>query len=247
MPINRRRILIRDTRLQASLERGYTRRLISLLRRFANEAAKQLTPQGEVPEPVYEAFERALSKLLLQSNTKVSQSFGKLQETDLKSSGFTYDRKQNDLFQEFINSWLTEHAAERATTLTESQKISVRSIITSLQKEELIGQEALAKALRKEIRGLSPFQSARIARTETHTAAMISKQTIAETSGLIGLRKEWVAAEDSRTRESHNEVDGRKIPLDTAFSVGDDSLMFPGDPNGSAKETINCRCTLAYE
>ena len=91
MPINRRRILIRDTRLQASLERGYMRRLISLQRRFAREVSKHVTAQGEVPETIYEAYESALERLLLQSNSKITQAFSKLQETDFKDAGLAYD------------------------------------------------------------------------------------------------------------------------------------------------------------
>lgn len=43
-----------------------------------------------------------------------------------------------------------------------------------------------------------------------------------------------------RTRESHRRVDGEIRELDEKFSNG---LMFPGDPNGSAAEVVNCRCT----
>lgn len=247
MTSRRRRILIRDTRLQARLEKSYARRLMKLQNKFAAEVARNVTAQGTVPEIVFERYQQALEKLLLQSSTGVAQTFGKLQDTDLKRSGHAFDTKNEDLFQEFITAWLADNAAEKATTITQTQIATVQRITAKLQATELIGQEALARALRKEIVGLSPFQSARIARTETHTAAMVSKQTIAETSGVVGLRKEWVAAEDSRVRESHDDVDGRKVPLDTGFSVGNDTLMFPGDPNGSAKETINCRCTVAYE
>ena len=28
--------------------------------------------------------------------------------------------------------------------------------------------------------------------------------------------------------------------------MGDDKLLFPGDPDGSDAEVINCRCTLIY-
>jgi len=56
--------------------------------------------------------------------------------------------------------------------------------------------------------------------------------------------KEWVAIEDGRTRRSHSHagVDGEKIDINGRFSNG---LRFPGDKEGSAKEVINCRCTLA--
>jgi hypothetical protein len=65
-----------------------------------------------------------------------------------------------------------------------------------------------------------------------------------------GLKKWWLTAEDSRVRDDHveaGEVYGRKgtigpIPVDQPYIVGGEKLMFPRDPNGSAKQTIQCRC-----
>lgn len=63
---------------------------------------------------------------------------------------------------------------------------------------------------------------------------------------------EWFAADgliihnstlDNRTREDHAAADGQRVPVGTAFDVGGEPLMFPGDPAGSAAQTINCRCT----
>ena len=52
--------------------------------------------------------------------------------------------------------------------------------------------------------------------------------------------KQWDAAMDKRTRDSHARVDGEIRELDEKFSNG---LRFPGDPLGSAAEVVNCRCT----
>lgn len=52
--------------------------------------------------------------------------------------------------------------------------------------------------------------------------------------------KQWDAALDSRTRDSHARLDGEIRELDEKFSNG---LMFPGDPSGRPEEVINCRCT----
>ena len=57
--------------------------------------------------------------------------------------------------------------------------------------------------------------------------------------------KEWDASGDARTRETHAAADGQKRAFDQPFSVGGSALMYPGDPNGPASETIQCRCTQA--
>ena len=81
-----------------------------------------------------------------------------------------------------------------------------------------------------------------IARTEGHRIQQMSTvdaQQAAKAKGADIVRM-WDAALDGRTRPSHARVDGEIRELDEKFSNG---LMFPGDPNGSAAEVINCRCT----
>lgn len=53
----------------------------------------------------------------------------------------------------------------------------------------------------------------------------------------------WLATTDSRTRRSHRDADGQRVPVGTPFQVGSAELRYPGDPRGPAKEVIQCRCT----
>jgi hypothetical protein len=34
--------------------------------------------------------------------------------------------------------------------------------------------------------------------------------------------------------------------MGTAFEVGGESLLYPGDPGGDGGNVINCRCTVAF-
>lgn len=80
-----------------------------------------------------------------------------------------------------------------------------------------------------------------IARTEGHRIQQTSSrdaQYAAKKKGADVL-KQWDAALDGRTRDSHARVDGEIRELDEKFSNG---LMFPGDPSGGAAEVVNCRC-----
>lgn len=54
-------------------------------------------------------------------------------------------------------------------------------------------------------------------------------------------KKVWIATPDSRTRDSHFEIDGEEVDVDKEFSNG---LMFPADPDGAPAEVWNCRCTM---
>lgn len=83
----------------------------------------------------------------------------------------------------------------------------------------------------------------RIARTEGHRvqcAAAMDACHEAKEKGADVL-KQWDAALDARTRESHALVDGEIREVDKPFSNG---LMYPGDPRGGAAEVVNCRCAL---
>ena len=89
-----------------------------------------------------------------------------------------------------------------------------------------------------------------IARTETMRASNAGTMGIFKEWGVK--KKEWLGTNDLRIRESHQEAwaaysrggNPGPIPIDKPFHVGRDELMFPGDPDGSPGETINCRCTV---
>ena len=65
------------------------------------------------------------------------------------------------------------------------------------------------------------------------------------------LEKKWLTSHDARVRVSHQLTEGQQKPLDEPFDVaaligGDallvEQLMYPRDPAGSARNTVNCRC-----
>jgi hypothetical protein len=87
-----------------------------------------------------------------------------------------------------------------------------------------------------------------IVRTEmgrAYNLATYSQQQEAADS-IPGLTKSWVATADARTRKEHLEAHRQYAdnPVDATepFIVGGEELQYPGDPNGSAWNTIQCRC-----
>lgn len=87
----------------------------------------------------------------------------------------------------------------------------------------------------------------RIARTETNNAINLGTlQAAKEEQAITGetLHKAWVATMDSRTRDTHFQLDGKRLPIDGKFSVGGYEAEHPGDQNLPAHECINCRCSI---
>ena len=86
---------------------------------------------------------------------------------------------------------------------------------------------------------------ARTSMTAAQNAGRVQRLQDAKKMG-IELVKEWVAALDLHTRDSHRNMDGEQRPVGDQrhpikFSNG---CRYPGDPQGPAREVFNCRCTL---
>ena len=84
------------------------------------------------------------------------------------------------------------------------------------------------------------MKAARTAMTSAHSLGKLKAYERAADMG-IDVKKQWLAALDSRTRGSHRHLDGEVVELDAEFSNG---LKYPGDPEGPGSEVYNCRCTL---
>lgn len=83
----------------------------------------------------------------------------------------------------------------------------------------------------------------RIAKTEGHRVQCESAYNVQVRAKAKGanIMKQWDSTLDSNTRPSHQSVDGELVDVEETFSNG---LLYPGDPNGMAKEVVNCRCAL---
>jgi len=90
---------------------------------------------------------------------------------------------------------------------------------------------------------LPPWRLEMIARTETIRASNAGAYHLYRNWGVVA-QKEWLAAVDDRTRDTHLEANGQVVGLDEPFNVGGAPLMYPGDPNGPLGEVVNCRCVV---
>lgn len=92
-----------------------------------------------------------------------------------------------------------------------------------------------------------PNRATVIARTETigalNAGKMDAYKAIAEDDPDTQYEVIWLATDDRRTRKTHDEADGQRVPLGSPFIVGGFPLAFPGDPTGPPQEVIQCRCT----
>lgn len=94
-----------------------------------------------------------------------------------------------------------------------------------------------------------------IARTESIRAAnagnyLLWEQQVAEGRVQEGqVRRKWIYTADSKVRHAHRSLPSMNpqgVGMREPFRSELGPIMFPGDPNASAANTVNCRCTVIY-
>jgi HK97 family phage portal protein len=140
-----------------------------------------------------------------------------------------------------MNEWLDTRSSVLGTELTETTYKHLKRAFTESEGEGE-SREALIRRIRGVYEGWSVSRATTIARTEVHGAYQQGTISGYRQAGMP--IKIWVAVADSVCRDAHLMADGQEQPIEDAFEVGGESLMYPGDPSGSAGNTINCRCTI---
>ena len=196
---------------------------------------------------------------MLRDIYKMSITLGARDVQDgLKDCFLHLETKQTaeELFQSFIDLFMTRFGAEKVVLITDTTRKQIRRVVQIAQDEGL-GVAETAKQLRDAIPTFSATRSAVIARTETHASSQFGSMKMAEQSSRP-LVKRWSSVQDDRTRAlaegdefGHRSIDGQTVAMEQAFQVptrsgGTEPLMFPGAPEGSAGNVINCRCAMTY-
>ena len=131
------------------------------------------------------------------------------------------------------------------TTVTDSAKNAVSAgKLSESQIDKIVEQTRLRYVKQR---------TETIARTESLRATSVGQDLAIREGQITGaisneLLKRWLYRHDTHTRDAHisaGETNGW-IPMNRPFSTPLGPLMFPRDPNGSASNTISCRCRVQY-
>jgi SPP1 gp7 family putative phage head morphogenesis protein len=234
----------RQSLLLDRLEVSFRNRMRAELTRAMGDMLRVYELTGEVPpardhtEQVEALFRSMAVQCATTFGARIIQQ-GKDAGHVLETKGFAETMAR--LALQYVGS---EAIRRRITSIAETTRAQIVNAV-SRGYDAGLGVQAIAKLVRDQIPAFSRQRAALIARTETHGAANFGAQEAAKETGLQ-LRKEWVAASDERTRESHVEADGQIVGMDEPFIIGGVALMYPGDPDGPPEETINCRCAVAH-
>lgn len=175
------------------------------------------------------------------------REINKAVRTRTKAASFGFNAE----WAEDIIAYFKLHLLERAVyPISQTTRDQILAVLEQGQREGW-GYERIADALRDP--ELLLWRARMIVRTETLIASDIGRKLAANKSE-YETGKEWIAANDHRTRHSHRAVDGEVIAQDAKFAVsiykgnlpiGVEMMTGPGDINASPGNVINCRCTMA--
>lgn len=175
-----------------------------------------------------------------------------ISEARIQSAEFEQQQKAEipiSLWRRLLGDFVTVTIAQRITEVLETTRKRIAHIIEK-SIDDGLGYRETAKLIREDM-GYNKNRSVAIARTETITAANKGKLIAAQNSE-FEKRKSWIPTLDKRTRHSHRMMENSPfIDLDQDFELVDEDGtvehgLHPGADTFSAKEVIQCRCSLVF-
>lgn len=225
----------------------YRKKYRVLIKRELDKQCRALL-NGEQPDE--EKLKQYIRKLHNDAGvTMAKDSYNKVMRKAGVKDNMTPEQRWAIVIKMFLEQGLTQ----LVNGITSTTKETIRKIlIQGMQEGWSINQ--MMKEIEKS--GINVYRAELIARTETTRAANQGAMLGAISTGLQTM-KEWISITDDRTRRiprndyDHLHMDGKNVPVDEPFTVPGlrtiDIMEFPGDPNGSAGNVCNCRCTVGFE
>lgn len=230
------------------LQLVYQRMIAREIARAMNEAAQNLS-SGLPPDLNLSAHKARLGVIMGAMWRKTGEEMSAHIAGSVKSVGGV-ERKDftippTEQSDKLMQQWIATIGANKVQDISETTIANIRAAINQGIFDGLSERE-IAKRIQELAPSISASRSQTIARTETHSAANMAAFNTASAVG-VDMVREWVSAENERTRQTHRDADGQKVEMDQPFDIGGHKIMYPGDYSaGVPKETINCRCAVAY-
>lgn len=127
---------------------------------------------------------------------------------------------------------------------TQDMADTTRSLISDVIEQGIkdrVSADVVADRLSEMFEDLNPTRARTISQTAV-TGGWEAGQDAAYIEGGVP-EKGWLTRRDGDVRETHAAAHGQVVRIDEPYFVGGEALRYPGDPNGSAKNVIRCRCT----
>ena len=236
----RERTWYQQERLRTPFRRQYYKVLNKYFKEFANkiEIAYQTRSQIMLDMELRKQADK-LKLILTTLYRSVAYAFKDY------ALGRFFSKDFDDDFEKQLSEFIDYNTGVWVADIDETTRKRLAKVIDNSYNDGL-SVEATGVALRNTLIGMGVYRANLISRTEVHRVAGFANEAVAENMNIDGTVKEWVAIQDARTRVSHSIASGQRVALEEFFVVGGERLKYPGDPKGSAGNTINCRCASIY-
>lgn len=219
----------------------------NLIRNVGADAALKSIGELLIIPDLGEAIQKIYTSVGIATGNRVYAEIKKSARATEEKAGFGFDAKWTAEILNFFKLYLLNKAV-----LPVSQE--VRQRLVKLIEDGLAQGWSIDKiAFALESDGFPLTRARLITRTELGKAQWYGEE-LAKKESEYQTVDTWIAADDKRTRHSHNIMDGKQTKPGEFFRVpvyrgkvliGYDLMTGPGDPNGSAGNVINCRCVRA--
>lgn len=211
-----------------------TRRIDSALMQFRKGTA------GVWADAIARAWRMGIAlidKPLAAAGVPIDQSVRVLREASVGSDIKGVSERQLAAMQKFMADRIADITTEARAAIKVQLQLAVsgaQSVSDTIANvDQILGGNARRRA-------------STITNTEINRAfAMASYERLLDAQKRVpGLKKQWRRSGKIHSRIEHDLIDGQVRPVNEPFQVGGETLRYPRDPEGSAKNTINCGCKI---
>lgn len=213
-------------------------------RLFASEAEKAVAEYRSTGA-VEEIDSKPWTATLEAAYIAVAEAFGQRELDRVSSLAGKSVRpltvKAFDRFHANVLNFVEKTAAKRVQGITAETRQRVAQTIAAGVAEDMTKDE-IADMIKAAYADMKTSRAFTISRTEVGAAYGFGNHEGARQGAAqygLALEKAWLSSRDDRVRDRHQLMDGEVAAMDARYSNG---LKYPGDPDGSAEEVINCRC-----
>jgi hypothetical protein len=199
-------------------------------------------PLDELPDHTKQFYKDSITPLWKATLKQIWQNAAQEAEGNIKEWLAPNAVKKD--WEDSADQWMKDNAGAKIDGITDTDREWLANTLRSGESEGKSTTE-MASDLSDSFDNMSIGRAGTIARTETHGAYSFASLDTAQDIMPDGATKTWNTTSDN-PRPTHEAVDGTEIGINETFSVGDSDMLYPGDPQGSVEETVNCLCVLEY-
>lgn len=230
--------------------RNQVMKFVSAMKERGVESALSVLDKVLLNEDIAEVLQKLyLDAGLFYANKSYAEIDRSTRRVVKERANFGY----NEVWAEQIIAYLRQNLLHKSVLpITTTTRQQIMDVLNRAQLEGWAsGFDRIASEL--ESKDMLLWRALRIVRTELSHAMAVGQKQAKDTSP-YETEDEWIAANDHRTRHSHRKMDGQKVITGQEFQVpmykgkveiGTEMMDGPGDPDASAGNVINCRCSKA--